>query len=65
MLLIDYGYSICTVRRLSDDVKMMSKAICPTAVINLYYNVGSLIGSIVLVLFTAGFVQIGSLEDWL
>ncbi len=37
----------------------------PTAVINLYYAVGTLIGTTLLVIFTGGFVQIGSLTDWL
>jgi drug/metabolite transporter (DMT)-like permease len=36
----------------------------PTAIINLYYSVGTLIGTTILVIFTGGFVQIGSLEDW-
>ncbi len=37
----------------------------PTAVINLYANVGSVIGSTALVIFTGGFVLIGTWEDWL
>jgi len=37
----------------------------PTAIINLYYSVGTLIGTTALVIFTGGFVQIGSLEDWI
>ena len=36
----------------------------PTALINLYYNVGSLIGATALVIFTAGTIEIGSPEDW-
>jgi drug/metabolite transporter (DMT)-like permease len=54
-----FGYaSISVTARLFDET-------VPTAVINLYYNVGSLIGSIALVIFTDGFVQIETLEDWL
>ena len=37
----------------------------PTALINLYYNSGSLIGSTALVILTDSFVQIGTLEDWM
>ena len=37
----------------------------PTAVINLYSNIGSLIGSAALVVFTSSFVQILPLQDWL
>lgn len=37
----------------------------PTALINLYYNTGSLIGAVALVIFTGSFVPIGRLEDWL
>ena len=37
----------------------------PTALINLYYTTGSLVGSTALVIFTGGFVQIGALEDWI
>ena len=33
--------------------------------INIYYNIGSLIGSIALVIATGGFVQIGTLQDWM
>ena len=33
--------------------------------INHYYNVGSLVGTIALVIFIGGFVQIGTLEDWI
>lgn len=54
-----FGYaSISVTARLFDRT-------VPTALINLYYNVGSLVGSIALVVFIGGFVQIGSLEDWL
>lgn len=37
----------------------------PTALINLYYNCGSLVGALALVIFTGGFVPIGPLQDWL
>ena len=37
----------------------------PTALINLYYNAGSLLGAAALVLFTSEFVPIGSIHDWL
>ncbi len=37
----------------------------PTALINIYSNVGALIGSLILVTTTGGFVAIGSLQDWL
>lgn len=37
----------------------------PTAIVNLYYTVGTLIGTIALVIFTGDFVEIGSLEDWI
>lgn len=36
----------------------------PTAIVNLYYTVGTLVGTTALVIFTGDFVQIGSLEDW-
>lgn len=36
----------------------------PTAVINFYYSVATLIGAIALVIFTGGFIPIGTLEDW-
>jgi drug/metabolite transporter (DMT)-like permease len=53
-----FGYaSISVTARLFDKT-------VPTAVINLYYNVGSLIGSTALVLSTGGFSQIGALQDW-
>ena len=44
--------------------RLFDKAV-PTALINLYYNVGTLIGSAALVLVTGGFVQILRPEDWL
>lgn len=37
----------------------------PTALINLYYNADALIGATVLVIFTGGFVHIGTPKDWL
>lgn len=37
----------------------------PTAVVNLYYAVGTLTGTFILVLITGGFVPIGSTQDWL
>ena len=37
----------------------------PTAVINLYYSVGTLIGATVLVISTGGFVPIGTPQDWI
>ena len=37
----------------------------PTALINLYYTVGSLVGAIALVVTTGGYVQIGTLQDWI
>lgn len=37
----------------------------PTALINLYYNVGSLTGAIILVVSTSGFVPIVRPQDWL
>lgn len=37
----------------------------PTALINLYQTSGALIGTLLLALFTGGFVTIASLEDWL
>lgn len=36
----------------------------PTAIVNLYYAVGTLVGTTVLVIFTGSFVRIGSMEDW-
>jgi drug/metabolite transporter (DMT)-like permease len=54
-----FGYaSISVTSRLFDES-------VPTAVINLYSNAGSIIGSITLVVVTGSFVQIGTLEDWL
>lgn len=37
----------------------------PTAIVNLYYTVATLVGTTALVIFTDGFVQIGSWEDWI
>lgn len=37
----------------------------PTALITLYYNSGTLVGSIILVLSTGGFVPVTALADWL
>lgn len=54
-----FGYaSLSVTARLFDQT-------IPTALINLYYNVGSLIGSIALVISTGGFVQVATLEDWI
>lgn len=54
-----FGYaSISVTARLFDKT-------VPTAVINIYYNIGALIGSIALVIATGGFVQIGTLQDWM
>ena len=54
-----FGYaSISVTARLFDKT-------VPTAVINIYSNAGSLVGSIALVIFTGGFVQIATLEDWI
>lgn len=54
-----FGYaSISVTARLFDDD-------VPSAVISLYQNVGALIGSVALVIFTGGFIQIGTLEDWI
>ena len=36
----------------------------PTAIVNLYYAVGTLIGTTTIVFLTDGFVSIGSIEDW-
>jgi drug/metabolite transporter (DMT)-like permease len=54
-----FGYASISVT-----ARLFDKSV-PTAVINLYSNVGSVIGSITLVIFTGSFVQIGTLEDWL
>ncbi|WP_282607028.1 DMT family transporter [Pelagibius sp. Alg239-R121] len=54
-----FGYASISVT-----AQLFDKAV-PTALINLYYNVGSLVGAVALVLLTGGFVQIGALEDWL
>ena len=54
-----FGYASISVT-----ARLFDKSV-PTTVINLYYNVGSLIGSIALVVFTSTFVQIGTLVDWL
>ena len=37
----------------------------PTALINLYYSVGSLIGATALVVSTGGFVAVGTIGDWM
>lgn len=53
-----FGYaSISVTSRLFDES-------VPTALINLYYNMGSLIGAFALVIFSGGFVEIRTLEDW-
>ncbi len=53
------GYaSISVTSRLFD-------AAVPTALINLYYNTGALVGAVALVVFTSGFVHIERIEDWL
>jgi len=58
-LVAAFGYaSIAVTARLFDDT-------VPTAIINLYANVGSLVGSTTLVIFAGGFVPISSLQDWM
>ncbi len=54
-----FGYATTSVT-----ARLFDKTV-PTALINLYYNVGSLAGSIALVVFTGGFVQIGTPQDWI
>ena len=54
-----FGYASVSVT-----ARLFDKTV-PTAVINLYHTVGSLIGSLALVIATDGFVQIGSLGDWI
>ena len=54
-----FGYaSISVTARLFDKT-------VPTAMINLYYNVGSLAAATALVFFVGGFVQIQTWEDWM
>ncbi len=36
----------------------------PTALLNLYHTLGSLVGSLIMIFLTEGFVPIASLEDW-
>lgn len=39
-------------------------ATVPTALVNLYYTVGTLVGATGLAVFTGNFTEIGSLKDW-
>jgi len=54
-----FNYALISVSaRLFDDS-------VPTALINIYSNVGALAGSLTLVATTGGYVPVGALEDWL
>ncbi len=56
-LIAAFGYaSISVTARLFDEA-------VPTAVLNIYYNVGALTGSVVLVIATGSYIQIGSNRD--
>ncbi|MFT5503253.1 MAG: drug/metabolite transporter (DMT)-like permease [Gammaproteobacteria bacterium] len=52
------GYSLSTVvvRLFDDDI--------PTALLNLYASLGSLVGALLLVLFTGAFIPVASAYDW-
>ena len=52
-----YAANSVTSRLFDDDV--------PTAMINIYSNIGALIGSIILVTATGGYIPVASLADWL
>lgn len=52
-----YATNSVTSRVFDDDV--------PTAMINIYSNAGALIGSVILVTATGGYIPVTSLEDWL
>ncbi|MEQ8709856.1 MAG: DMT family transporter [Rhodospirillales bacterium] len=43
--------------------RLISKTV-PTAIVNLYYTAGTLAGTTMMVIFTDGFTEIGSPEDW-
>ena len=49
---------------ISTSAQLFDKSV-PTALINLYYNAGALVGAFALVILSGNFVPIGSLEDWL
>ncbi|MGR3292147.1 MAG: DMT family transporter [Paracoccaceae bacterium] len=54
-----FGYASVSIT-----ARLFDRAV-PTAVINLYYTAGALIGSIALVIATGGFVQISTAADWI
>lgn len=37
----------------------------PTALVNLYYSIGTLLGATALVIFSGGYLPVGSLVDWM